>query len=306
MRALALVVLIATGQATTAAEKTPVAMGDWSTPADGLRARLLVYQGRTLGDGKARETLVYVELGNVAESGERWLEFAPEGLKWELLDAAGKAVPKTPIRGGGGRPGKTEVRIPFDSTLRLRVNPYGFGRADDLLLPLATDAWLIKAGDAADYFLAGTLTVPAVPWNGPGKPAWAGELKLPKAKLVRPAAAPPVGKADDPNPVFDGWKGCKPGTSVAVRQAQNSNGLLTEGLITYTLVEVGPDGLVLEGRCSDVQKKTVERPVKVEVPRMIRLTAGDREELAVPLEPAGVYEEGAETVTVSGTAYKAR
>jgi hypothetical protein len=46
--------------------------------------------------------------------------------------------------------------------------------------------------------------------------------------------------------------------------------------------------------------------VKVEVPRTVRLTAGDREELNVPLVPAGVYEEGTETVTISGTAYKAR
>jgi hypothetical protein len=36
------------------------------------------------------------------------------------------------------------------------------------------------------------------------------------------------------------------------------------------------------------------------------LTADDRNELAVPLEPEGVYEEGTETVTVSGTACQAR
>src|SRR3954451_21322810 len=101
MRALALVVLFAAGPVATAAEKTPVAVGDWSEPADGLRGRLLVYQGRTLGDGKARETLVYVELQNVAESGERNVHFDPDGLKCELLDAAGKAAPR-PAEGGGG------------------------------------------------------------------------------------------------------------------------------------------------------------------------------------------------------------
>jgi hypothetical protein len=247
MRVLALVMLFAAGQAAPAAEKTPVAVGDWSEPVDGLRGRLLVSQGRTLGDGKARETLVYVEFKNVAESGERWLTFDPDALACELLDAAGKAVPPTPVPGSGGRPGKSVVTIPFDSSIRLRANPYAFGRAEGLLIPLNNTAWHIK--DGADYFLAGTLTVPPVPWNGPGKPPWAGELKLPKAKAVRPAVAPnpapPVGKGNEPNPVFDGWKGFKPGT--AVRQAQRSNGLLTEGLITYTLVEVGPDRLVLEG-----------------------------------------------------------
>ena len=312
MRALVLVALVVAGQAATAAdEKTPVALGDWYAPAGGLRGRLLVYQGRTLGDGKARETLVYVELQNVAEAGERRLEFDPDRLKCELLDAAGKAVPQAPAFGrSGGRPGKSLVTLPYNSTLRLRANPYGFGRADGLLLPLNADAWLIEAGDDADYFLAGTYTAPPVDWNGPSKPPWAGELKLPGAKIVRPAAAPnlvpPAGPADDPNPVFEGWKGFKPGTAVTVRQAQNSNGALTEALITHTLVEVGPDSLVLEGRYSDVQKKHVERPVKVEVPRRIRLTADDPEELNVPLVPAGVYEEGTETVTVSGTACEAR
>jgi hypothetical protein len=264
-----------------------------------------------LGDGKTRESLIYVELQNVAEAGERVVSFDPDRLKCELLDANGKAVPQAPSFGrNGGRPGKTLVSLPFDSTLRLRANPYGFGRADDLLLPLNTDAWLIKAGDKADYFLTGTFTVPPVDWNGPGKPPWTGELKLPKAKLIRPAAAVKpvrsVDMKDDPNPMFEGWKGFKPGTILTVRQAQNSNGSLTEALITYTLVEVGPDGLVLEGRYSDVQKKTIDRPAKVDVPRTIRLTIDDRNELAVPLEPEGVYEEGTETVTISGTAYMAR
>src|SRR5215210_9565053 len=99
MRALALVALLAACQTTTAAEKTPVAVGDWSQPVDGLRGRLLVYQGRTLGDGKTRETLVYVELQNVAEAGERSLVFDPDRLKCELLDAAGKAVPLAPAFG---------------------------------------------------------------------------------------------------------------------------------------------------------------------------------------------------------------
>jgi hypothetical protein len=213
----------------TAAEKTPVAVGDWSESADGLRGRLLVDQGPTLGDGKTRETLVYVELQNVAESGERNVYFDPDGLKCELLDAAGKAAPR-PAEGGGGsggRPGKAWVRLPHDSTLRLRASPYGYGSPDaaGLLFPIGTDTWLIKAGDAADYFLAGTFA--SRPKDGAGINVWAGELKLPKAKVVRPAAPSPVspaGKRDASNPVFDGGKGFKPGTAVTLRQAQNSNG----------------------------------------------------------------------------------
>jgi hypothetical protein len=172
---------------------TLVAVGDWSEPADGIRGRLVVTQGRTLGDGKARETRVYVELQNVGAAGERRMEFNPYLLKCELVDAAGKAVPQAPaFPRTGGWPGKTLVTIPFDSTLRLRANPLGFGRADGLLLPFITDGWLIGAGDKADYFLSGTLTAAPVDWNGPGRAPWAGELKLPRAKIVRPAVAPPA------------------------------------------------------------------------------------------------------------------
>jgi hypothetical protein len=191
----AALVAFAAGQTATAAEKTPVAVGAWSEPTDGLRGRLLVYQGRALGDGKTRETLVYLELRNVAESGDRNVYFDPDGLKCELLDAKGKAVPQTPLGGSGGRPGKTWVRLPHDSTLRLRANPFGFGQPDSvgLLIPLGTDTWLIKAGDASDYYLAGTFT--SLPKDGVGINVWTGEIKLPKAK-VKP------GEAADASPEF--------------------------------------------------------------------------------------------------------
>jgi hypothetical protein len=198
MRVLALVVLIAVGPTATAAEKTPVAIGDWSTPVDGLRGRLLVYLGPTREAGTAetprkyRETLVYVELQNVAESGERNVYFDPDGLKCELLDAAGKAAPRPEegSGGSGGRPGKTWVRLPHDSTLRLRVSPYGSGGLDEvgLGITIGTDTWLIKAGDTADYVLAGTFT--SRPKDGAGINVWAGELILPKAKVVRPEHGP--------------------------------------------------------------------------------------------------------------------
>ena len=46
--------------------KTILATGLWSETVDGVRGRLILAQGRVLGDGKARESLVYVELENVA------------------------------------------------------------------------------------------------------------------------------------------------------------------------------------------------------------------------------------------------
>ena len=181
MRTLALFVTLASSQLSLAAdEKTIVATGDWSEPVNGLRGRLILAQGRVLGDGKTRESLIYTELENVAltSAGKVDIEFDPNALKCELSDAAGKPVPKTPGGGSGGRPGKTWVTIPFDSSIRLRVNPFAFGRAEGLLIPLNHAAWHIK--DTADYYLSGTLTV-APPESK--SEAWKGVIKLPKAKI---------------------------------------------------------------------------------------------------------------------------
>lgn len=151
--------------------------------------------------GRPRESLVYVELENVANthSGEVAVHFDPDALKCELTDTSGKAVAPTPVPGSGERPGKRWVTIPYDSSIRLRANPYAFGRAEGLLIPLNATAWQIK--DDADYFLSGTLTVTPPE----GKPdAWKGEIRLPKARISlkkaapEPAASPSAGAWSEP------------------------------------------------------------------------------------------------------------
>jgi hypothetical protein len=148
---------------------------------------LLLSQGRLLGDGKARETAVYVELRYAPEAAGEPISvfFDPDLLKCALHDADGKDVPETPMAGSGGRPGKDWVTLPYDSTLRLRVNPYAFGRAKDvgLLIPLNNTAWLITAGDSGEYFLSGTLAV-SPPKDHGRTNAWQGELKLLKMKVT--------------------------------------------------------------------------------------------------------------------------
>ena len=213
MRMLSLVLLLAAAQPSPGAdEKTVVATGGWSEAVNGLRGRLILAQGRTLGDGKIRESLVYVELENVTNtaSGEVHVSFDPDALKCELTDAAGKAVAPTPVPGSGGRPGKTVVTIPYDGSVRLRANPYAFGRAEGLLIPLNTIAWHIK--DDADYFLAGTLTVTA-PEGKAG--AWKGELKLPKAKIS--LKKPPLALEPTQDPKPGEWSAKKDGLVARLR-----------------------------------------------------------------------------------------
>src|SRR5437763_16386541 len=98
MRTLATLLTLAACQMAHADEKKPIATGGWSEPVNGLRGRLILAQGRTLGDGKTRESLVYVEVENVTHtaSGEVAVYFDPDALRCELTDTAGKAVAPTP------------------------------------------------------------------------------------------------------------------------------------------------------------------------------------------------------------------
>jgi hypothetical protein len=180
MRALVLVLVIAVVPA-AGDEKTPVATGDWSEAVNGLRGRLVLAQGRTLGDGKSRESVVYVELENTTHtsSGNVEVHFDPDALKCELTDSAGKSVRQAPVFGSGGRPGKVWVTIPYDSSARLRVNHYGHGRPEGFLVPLNHAAWHVT--DGADYFLTGTFT--AEPPRDRAS-AWKGMLRLPAAKIA--------------------------------------------------------------------------------------------------------------------------
>jgi len=172
-----------------------MAIGTWSEPVEGLRGRLLVGQGRDLPGQKARETLVYVELENVAHthSGERALYFDPGALRCNLTNAEGKAVPEYPFGGSGARGGPSPgwVTIPFDALIRLRANPSGYGSSDGLHIALSNAHFLIKTGDTGEYGLTGTLTI--APPDGNGRvDAWAGTLKLAPVKLRAPARVRPA------------------------------------------------------------------------------------------------------------------
>jgi hypothetical protein len=184
VRPLALLLaVVSVPVAAVADDKITVATGAWSESVDGLRGRLVLAQGRTLGAG-VRETLAYVELENVGVASGRPTEvhFDPGALRFEMTDAAGKAVPQTSIPTSGGRPGKAWVSLPFDSSVRLRANPFGFGRADGLLVHLNTATWTVPAGGEAR--LSAVLTV-TPPDDRPG--AWKGELRLPAARIAPPA-----------------------------------------------------------------------------------------------------------------------
>ena len=185
-----------------------IAMSDWSKPVgtaqgQSLRVRMLIVYGRgACFDGPGLETQFYLELQNASCTGEPMqIYFDPSHqLRCDLLDASGKSV-TTP------RPGSVAIRegsgdwitLPYDSTIRLRVNPGGYGnkKGDGLNLYLwPSGAWNLRAGDTNNYYLTGTFTVASqisknYSVTGTLTPrdselfrsGWNGTIELPKMKI---------------------------------------------------------------------------------------------------------------------------
>lgn len=174
-------------------------MSDWSKPVStgheqALRARVLIAQGHSPAhEGPWPETEVYLEVQNVsgAVGAPTRFYFDPEhGWKCEVRNGNGKLLsPGGP--GSGGGPEACWITLPYDSTIRLRANMYGYGagKGDGLVLMLfPPQSWFIKAGDTNDYFLSGTFTVTTPANFAPkdfeaARAVWSGTLKLPKLKL---------------------------------------------------------------------------------------------------------------------------
>jgi hypothetical protein len=112
-----------------------IAMSDWSKPVGtegghSLRVRMIVAYGRGAGfAGPWPETQVCMEFHNVsgAITSPTQFYFHPsEGLRCEMKDANGKTV-STGGAGSGGGAGASWITLPYDSTIRLRANMYGYG-----------------------------------------------------------------------------------------------------------------------------------------------------------------------------------
>ncbi len=203
MKAITLFVLLTMSRFCFAGgDSNVIAVSDWSKPvssANGqsLRGRMFIAQEHSpANSGPWPETELYLELKNVtgAVGPPMQIYFDPgNGLHCEMVDANGKPPPARPGGGSGGGAGACWVTLPYDSTIRLRANMYGYGRqiGDGLLLVLSPPArghWNIQAGDTNTYFLSGTFAATA-PTNHVAQDfdatrvEWQGTLELPRMKI---------------------------------------------------------------------------------------------------------------------------
>lgn len=180
-----------------AEEPTLIVVSEWSKPVEShdrfLQARWLLLEGRSRAyAGPGQEILLYIELQNANSAwGEPLRVYfdASEGLKFEVLDKDGKTVSPSPTAGSGGDVSKSWITIPYDSTVRLRANPGGWGKPGDVLLalplrPMNGQNWVFRERPSSDLFLAGQLSIaPPTEDTFEHRNDWRGTIQFPKTKL---------------------------------------------------------------------------------------------------------------------------
>ena len=206
MKAISSLLFLAACRFSYADEDTNiVATSDWSKPVGTssgatLRARMIISKEQTPAHaGSQKETAFYLEFQNVTGAAGSRLQFyfdPGRALRCELLDADGKPSPPEGVSGNGGGAGPCWITLPYNSTIRLRANMYGYGlKPEDgfmlVMSPPNMQSWTIRPGDTKTYFMSGTFTV-TTPTNHVTKDSdeartiWNGTLEMPKMKLVMP------------------------------------------------------------------------------------------------------------------------
>jgi hypothetical protein len=100
------------------------------------------------------------------------------------------------------------------------------------------------------------------------------------------------------NPEFSSWSKFKKGTSVSMKSISITEKQTSEVVITSTLMELGPDKLVIQST-SLVKMKDKDfksEPEKREILRMVPLPKGLTKEDFALGKPPGTTEEGNETI----------
>jgi len=110
------------------------------------------------------------------------------------------------------------------------------------------------------------------------------------------------------NPEFGTWSKYKKGASVTMKSTTEFAKTSSETVMTFTLVEVGADKLVIEttsvAKINGMEIKVP--PMKRDVTKTIELPKGAKKEDFSSGKPAGTTEEGTETVKVGGTEVKTK
>jgi hypothetical protein len=161
----------------------------WSSPVNGLQARLSLVRGQPLNGTPLIRT--YLELRNVADVANAMeLPFRPEAMRFEVVDERDK-----PLAQNGTPYDELTVelgmqRLPHDSYLRFDISHHGAGvpKNQTALLDLGVPyVWVFTPSDRHSYYLRAQFSVEArkertAESTKPDR-EWSGTIEMPRLKI---------------------------------------------------------------------------------------------------------------------------
>jgi hypothetical protein len=164
----------------------------WSKRVNGVQARFSIGPGR-IEDGTWIPA-VYIEFHNSRNSSTPVIfDFSVyNDLRLQLRTKEGLQAPEPRgITASAFSLPNFHVSLPSGGTLKFPINWRGHGHPKDhrMMLDFEKSVWEVPTGDAREYFLSATLTVPPIPIGA--KPNayryWSGELKIPPSIVAVPS-----------------------------------------------------------------------------------------------------------------------
>jgi hypothetical protein len=177
----AIVFLLLAASAASASDNDTV----WSTPVNGLRARLLVLPAKKPDSPFCR---VLIEMENVDDvAGQKKIRFNPDRLELHVTDKAGKELPVANGPYDGMSPNWEPTLLPYAGTIKFQISFPGLGynpATDKVAVDIGPfKAWIVPQ-DGSVYSLSGKLTVDKQKGDHPYMD-WSGSLNLPKVEIPR-------------------------------------------------------------------------------------------------------------------------
>ena len=172
-----LLMLVATGAFASGDE------AEWSTPVNGLRARLVILPPAQTNTPFCRVLLEMQNVGDVA--GQKEIRFSPARLDLRIADSDGRELPVSNDPYDGMSPLWEPTLLPYAGSIRFQISFPGLGyrpTKDMRIVDVgAGKAWVVPQ-DGSEYWLSGKLSILKEPGDHPHK-VWSGTLELPKVKI---------------------------------------------------------------------------------------------------------------------------
>ncbi|MDD5140747.1 MAG: hypothetical protein PHY43_10865 [Verrucomicrobiales bacterium] len=187
MKAFTIFVLLTiTGLTCFGDDTNQIFTGNWSETVGGLRMRFIVSSKQERAD--FCRAAVYLEMQNVSNVINP-IEFNSSfSLNCTLTNSAGNPPPSAMCFGSGFVCPPYWIYVPFDSTLKLRVDDMnswsvGLKGQTGVSMAVGTGCWLVPDNTTNEYFLTGVFKEERIRQPEDHIHAWDGTIQLPRVKI---------------------------------------------------------------------------------------------------------------------------